>query len=151
VTAKIAKNGDSSDNKIVAELDDELDVDQENSCKDDHHSYFPRGLFIEEFLFLGYGDHGKDCLENDVYADAFSGFNEAERNTGDPEGDPSIETGNAETTVEVWNAGNSNVFGDVSDWELPGDDEEEEGNGTNVNVTITFDLEALLGMLGLLS
>lgn len=140
VTAKIAGNGDSSDNKIKAELEDELEVAQENSCKDRHHGW-PWEFSVENFWFPQF-DHEDECLTNDIYADAFSGWNETDRNTGEADSDPSVETGNAETTVEVWNAGNSNVFGDVSDWELPGD-----GEGNHVDIDISFDLEALLELL----
>ena len=145
VTAKIAGNGDSSDNKIKAELEDKLEVDQENSCKDSHRGWGRGEFVLENFWFPEFGRHDKDCLENDIYADAFSGWNEADRNTGESDADPSIETGDAATDVEVWNAGNSNVFGDVSDWEFP----EDEHEGNNVDINITFDLETLLGLLGL--
>jgi len=140
ITAKIAGNGDSSDNEIKAELEDGLEVDQENSCEDS------RGWYPEVWFFDWPWEGGRDCLTNDVYADAYSGWNESDHNTGDSGSDPSVETGDADTTVEVWNSGNSNVFGDVSDWELPEDDD-----NTNVNVDISFDLVALLEMLGLIS
>lgn len=140
VTAKIAGNGDSSDNDIKAELEDSLEVEQENSCEEGYG-------WLPELWFLDFPwEESDECLSNDIYADAFSGWNEADHNTGDYGSDPSVETGNAETTVEVENSGNSNVFGDVSDWELP-----ENGNNTNVNVDISFDLLSLLEMLGLIS
>lgn len=146
VSAKIAGNGDSSDNDIRADLEDKLEVDQENSCDQGRHRRYPRVWFLDN-LWLPYseGGRGKDCLTNDIYADAYSGFNDANRNTGDHDADPSIETGDADTFVEVWSAGNSNIFGDAIDWEAPDNGE----NGTNVNVSITFDLETLLGLLGL--
>jgi len=143
VTAKIAGNGDSSDNKIKARLEDRLEVNQENSCKGRHHRY-PWDL-IELFEFPYYGG-SKDCLTNNINADAYTGWNDANRNTGEHDSDPSVDTGNASTTVEVENAGNSNVFGETSDWEFPEDD-----NNSNVSVNISFDLYSLLGMLGLLS
>ncbi len=146
VTAKIAENGDSSDNKIKASLENELEVDQENSCAD-HHRFPIRTLFGKEssrFPFFG----GKDCLENDIYADAFSGWNNADRNTGESGSDPAVYTGDAETEVVVENAGSSNVFGDVSDWDLPGEDDH---TGNNVSVNVSFDLASLLSLLGLLS
>lgn len=144
VTAKIAGNGDSSDNKIEADLEDKLEVAQENAC-DEGHRYLPR-LLSSRLFKNSFGSRGGDCLENDIYADAYSGFNDADRNTGAHDSDPSVETGNALTEVFVENAGNSNIFGDVSDWEMP-----EEGNNSNVSVNISFDLASLLAMLGLLS
>jgi hypothetical protein len=147
VTAKVAGNGDSSDSKIEADFEDKLEVDQENSCEDSRgHGYLPR-LFELELSRYPFGGHSKDCLTNDIYADAYSGWNDADRNTGGHDSDPSVETGNALNEVFVENAGNSNIFGDVSDWEVPGD----EDNNSNVSVDISFDLASLLEMLGLLS
>jgi len=142
VTAKVAGNGDSSDNKIRAELKDRLEVEQENSCRGGRRHY---PLYEFEGLLGGYGYRGRDCLSNDIYADAYSGFNRVNRNTGEHDADPSVESGNAKTMVEVSNAGNSNVFGDVSDFEFPW----QNGNGSGVNVNITFDLRTLLGLLGI--
>lgn len=146
ITAKIAGNGDSSDNKIEAELDDKLEVDQENSCKD-YRRGWPRGEWGPIWFPQEWGGQGKGCLTNDIYADAYSGFNDVNRNTGEADSDPSVETGNADTVVEVWNSGNSNVFGDAGDWEHP----EEENEGNSVDLDISFNLEALLALLGLLS
>lgn len=142
VSAKIAGNGDSSDNKIRADLEDRLEVGQDNSCDE---GYFPR-LLSTKILGKYFGGHGDECLENEVYADAYSGFNHADRNTGGSDTDPSVVTGNALTEVVVENAGNSNIFGDVSDWQMP-----EGGNHSNVSVNISFDIMDLLEMLGLLS
>ena len=134
VTAKIAGNGTDSDNDIRAELGDELEVFQDNSCG---------GYELPHVLldFQGhFGGYGKDCLNNHVYADAYSGLNTTDSNTGDPGSDPSVSTGDADTAVEVHNAGNSNVYG-LSDFEWP--------NTEGVNVNVTFDLQTLLGLLGL--
>lgn len=146
VTAKIAENGDSSDNNIKAILEDDLEVAQDNKCEQRGYQFMPVlfGKTLSRFLPDGYG-RGGDCLTNDIYADAYSGWNKADRNTGAGDSDPSVYTGNADTTVDVINAGNSNVFGEAAGWEFP----EDEGQNSNVNVNISFDLLSLLGMLGL--
>lgn len=108
VFAKISGNGDNSDNDIKAVLGDSLDVFQDN-CG-------------EEGSKLLLGLHRKDgCkIDNDVDADAKTGINDADRNTGSPEGgDPAIYTGNADTNVDISNSGNSNAYGVDSDWEWP--------------------------------
>ncbi|OGG23646.1 hypothetical protein A3A79_00360 [Candidatus Gottesmanbacteria bacterium RIFCSPLOWO2_01_FULL_43_11b] len=117
VLGKIAGNGSDSDNTITADLYPELFVDQDNTA-------------------LGSGG-----LNNDIDADAKTGHNDAEDNTGSVEGgDPSIETGDAESTVEVSNAGNSNVFGE----DVPSDWPEFE---FNFNLTLSWSqLMALLGL-----
>ena len=112
--AKIEGNGVDSDNKLEAKLGGDLEVFQDNVA---------------------------DKLKNDVDADADSGDNEAEENTGDVEGsDPSIVTGDADTTVEVGNAGNSNSYGA----DVPADFPEV---GFNFNVSLSWaQLMALLGL-----
>jgi len=140
VLAKIAGNGDDSKNKIYADLEDFLGVYQDNSCK--RH---PFGDNLD--LFGGRRHHDKPCLENDVDADADTGKNDVNRNTGDPGVDPSVETGNADTEVLIENSGNSNVFGEgTPDPELP-DWPDWLGGGFSVNITL--DLSALLALLGL--
>ena len=89
--AKIAGNGTYSDNKIEADMDSGLLVEQEN----------------------------EGGLNNELDAKAKTGYNDAEDNTGTPGDDPSIQTGDAETEVVVENSGNSNVYGAGSDWEMP--------------------------------
>lgn len=126
VLAKIAGNGEDSDNKIEAKLGGGLEVFQGNCAED-----LPGEL----------GGGKEECeLDNFIDADSDSGDNEAEKNTGDPGDDPSIETGDAETTVEVSNTGNSNVFGD----ETPSDWPQFE---FNFNVSLSWaQLLALLGV-----
>lgn len=144
VTAKIAGNGDSSDNNIKASLNDDLDVSQDNSCGYGyHHMPMPIVKYLSRYMPKSFGHGGSDCLTNDVYADAYSGWNNADRNTGPSGSDPSVETGDADTTVDVINAGNSNVYGEMPEWEIPSD------NDSNVNVSISFDILSLLGMLGI--
>lgn len=58
-------------------------------------------------------------LTNNADADAKTGYNEAELNTGEPESDPSINTGDAYTDSNVSNSGNVNTVGDAWDWEVP--------------------------------
>lgn len=123
--AKIAGNGSDSDNTIRAELGSLLEVFQGNCAEEG-----PEGLS---------GQHREECeLENLVDADADTGWNDAKDNTGDPEGDPSIDTGDAETDVDIENSGNSNVYGEAPDWEFPDFD---------FNLNISFDLSDLLEWL----
>jgi hypothetical protein len=118
VLAKIAGNGDNSDNDIYANLNDALVATQYNdySCGGRHH----RGGG-SDWLFGDLGSRkrgGSDCNDVDVHVD--TGSNRAKSNTGDSEGgDPSIETGNAYADVEVINTANSNILGDGSGLELP--------------------------------
>ena len=117
--AKISGNGADSENEIEAELESELEVTQANEfdCKEEHRDA---------------------CAAVD--AELSTGDNEAEGNTQGGE-DPTIETGDAEATVEVNNSANSNVFGDVPDLEL------EWPWGFNFNFNFSFNLEDLLAAL----
>lgn len=117
--AKISGNGTDSDNEIKAELESELEVTQDNffDCK---------------------GEIEDACAE--VKVELETGDNEAEGNTQGGE-DPTIETGDAEGTVEVNNSGNSNVFGDVPDPEL------EWPWGFDFNFNFSFSLSDLLAAL----
>jgi len=139
LTAKIAGNGDDSTNKIEADLEDELFVTQENECGKDYGHWW--------FLSRRFRHHDKPCLENEVYADADTGKNDANRNTeGDHGADPSIDTGNATTDVVLDNAGNTNVFGESApdfDWEWP------ELPGFSFNLNLSFSLLDLMVALGL--
>lgn len=124
VLAKIAGNGEDTDNDIKAYLDDTLEVFQDNCGT--------QGVKTVQELY--------ECeLENKVDADADTGDNDADDNTGGVEGDPSIETGDASTDVGVSNSGNSNVFGS----ETPGDWPEFD---FNFNISLSWaQLMALLG------
>jgi hypothetical protein len=129
VLAKIHGNGYDSENTIEAEFTDELGVFQSN-CGDEGYGYE-----------LSRWNHGSDCeIDNVVYADAGTGDNEAKKDTGYAGSDPAIETGDAESTVDVQNGGNSNVYGEAPEWELP-------MNGFNLNLSFDLNdlLEALLG------
>ena len=113
--AKIADNGTDTDNDIKLTLDDELKVFQDNDCGAD-----------------------EDC-DTDVYADAKTGKNDANDNTGDPDGDPSIDTGNAETEVDVSNSGNVNSYGSVP----------EVWPDFEFNFNLSLSWEQLMALLGL--
>jgi len=105
LSAKIAGNGSDSKNTIGATLYDNLAVGQINNWYSDG----PCAL-------------DKDgCGDDLVEAEAKTGGNDAEKNTGDPQGDPSVETGDAAILVGIENTGNANVFSQGSSlWpELP--------------------------------
>jgi hypothetical protein len=141
IWAKIAGNGDESENEIEAEIADELNVFQDNSC-----DRRPQGLGELEWLFDFGRGHDDECVDNELDAYAGTGYNDADRNTGDPEGDPSVATGDAETVVSSENTGNANVYGSA-----PDEEEHEFGGFDGVSLNITFDLHDLLSALGLVS
>ncbi len=98
VEVKISGNGSDSDNEVNLELEKILGVEQGNEfdCK-----------------------NGVDaCAE--VYADADTGGNKANDNTGDVD-DPGIQTGDASVDVTVDNTANANVLGnaDLPDFDFP--------------------------------
>lgn len=121
--AKIADNGSDTTNTITAALDNTLGVTQENCGKGE----------------WGWRHHDKCKVDNDVYADAKTGDNKLKDNTGDPGDDPSVDTGNAMTNVELTNSGNSNVYGGTPDWNWP--------DLGNVDLHLSFDLSDLLDWL----
>lgn len=119
VLAKISGNGKDSDNKIKANLGGATTATQGNTFDCDGHY--------------------DSCADVDV--DANTGDNDANDNTGevDTNSDPSIETGDTDSTVKVNNAGNSNAFGvDLSDLDLP--------NLGGLHFNFSFDLGDLLGL-----
>lgn len=93
---KIGVNGTDTYNKIKVYFDNDLWVDQG----------FEKG-----------GNYA--ILTNLLEGDSKTGKNDLDQNTGDPEGDPFILTGDAYSKTEVSNQGNVNVYGDIFDWELP--------------------------------
>ena len=126
---KIAGNGEDSQNEIKLGGEAGLEVFQGN-CEE-----FEQGPASQR------GNHRDDCeVENEVWADAKTGKNEADDNTGDPGGDPSIETGDADTEVDLSTSGYSNVYGATPDWEMP----DWEG----FSFHFSFDLSDLLEWLG---
>src|SRR3989338_1762243 len=76
-TVLISENGDSTDNKVKLENENKVEVSQEN----------------------------KSNIENRIYNDATTGWNDANRNTG---GSVTITTGNAEASTGIFNGGNIN-------------------------------------------
>ena len=106
VLAKVAGNGYKSDNEINAALLDSKLAFQSNEYLCGKYGYPYPGLFGLELDGYG-GYHKKAC--NDVDADADTGNNDAEKNTS-WSGDPSIETGDAATLVDIENTANSNVL-----------------------------------------
>lgn len=118
VEAKVANNGTDSDNNLTAELGGGLSVYQGGE--------------------QGAGNNA--LLTNGVENEAETGENDAEFNTGSVEGDPSITTGAAESTTEVSNSGNQNVYGVDADWEMP---------EVDFNFNVSLSLSQLLGFLGL--
>ena len=87
---KIAGNGAFSDNEVELDLDDDLTVDQDNDAD----------------------------LDNDVDSSAKTGYNDAEFNVGWNGSDPSVVTGDAESSTHVGNHANVNWFGN-SEGDLP--------------------------------
>ena len=130
--AKISGNGSDSENKIKAYLDESLTVFQDNCAEENDGPYSE-------------GNRDKCGLDNDVDVDADTGKNDAEDNTGTPEGDPSVETGNADVDVNLDNSGNVNVFGEAGDLELPDFDFDFD---LDISLDLSDLLSALLGLLG---
>ena len=118
VEAEISGNGSGSDNEIEAELENELEVFQSNCGKDnkpENHDLFLDGN--------QHGDHRGCEVENEVWADAFTGDNKANDNT---DGDVETSTGDAETKVEASNSANVNLFGEDVDFDFDFDLDELE-------------------------
>ena len=77
---------------------------------------------------------------NDEELEADTGDNEASSNTGDPGGDPTVRTGDADVVANVSNSGNVNAVGDLLpfDWpDFPSD------------VDFSFNLGAFWALFGL--
>jgi hypothetical protein len=87
------------------------------------------------------GQDNGDCLFNDVDANAKTGYNDANANTGSVMGsDPSITTGNATNTTGVSNSGNVNTVGGTPFViPMPG----------NTNMSFSFSLQALMAFFGM--
>ncbi len=130
ILGKIAGNGDKSQNDIKASLGDTLSVFQDN-CGDKNEPWALDLIF-----------HRKGCrLNNDVDANAGSGKNDANKNTGIPQGgDPlSVITGNADAKTDISNSGNSNAYGVDPSIEWPAFD---------FNFNLSLSLSDLLALLG---
>lgn len=137
VLAKVAGNGEDSHNDITATLSSTLDVNQDN-CGSGYE--YPHEVSIYD-IFSRYR-HSKCAVDNDVNAKADSGKNDADANTGGPEGgDPAVLTGDASSFVDVSNSGNSNAYGVEPEFEWPAFD-----FGFNLSLDLNWsDLLALLG------
>jgi hypothetical protein len=116
VLAKVSGNGYDSDNTIYATLVDSKAAFQDNAYVCGGRGY-PGGDSQYELWFPMYDGHKKDC--NDVDADADTGDNDVKANTGHPGSDPSIETGDAATLVEIENTANANVLTEGAGSGLP--------------------------------
>ena len=116
LTVKVDGNGHNSDNTVNVDLDSDQDADQHNSAD----------------------------FDNDVKKlDADTGNNDADENTGEG-GDPSVDTGDADVTVDVSNSANMNgIGGEGPDWEWP------DWDLGGLSISISFDLGDLLDALGL--
>ena len=137
VFAKIAGNGADSDNDIKARIIERREVYQDNTWQ--CGKYGGRGWWRRRIRFKK-----QPC--NDVLADAFTGGNDTNRNTGDPDGDPSVVTGDAGAQVLIENTGNVNsvgVGGPGLLLDLP------DFSGFSFNLNLSFNLADLLAALGL--
>lgn len=130
VVAKIAGNGWESENAISAELSDSRNIFQENACGD----------YGFDYLFSSKWNYGHDCVTNDFDAYSNTGENEAKKNTGEADSDPSIETGNSEVVASAKTSGNSNIFGGAPEADMP--------SFGGVSLNFTFNLTDLLSALG---
>ena len=112
VLAKIADNGAKSDSTIAAALESEQEFYQDNYSR----------------------------LYNDVEGDAKTGKNDANLNTGESDGDPSITTGAALSDTIIENSGNVNSVGSALPYEWP---------EHTSNVEFSFNFAALMAFFGM--
>jgi len=76
------------------------------------------GLTLASVKTIGQGNNA--LLDNDLeYLDADTGDNEVNKNTGTPESDPAVVTGNATSNVDVNNSGNVNSVGSLLPFDWP--------------------------------
>lgn len=100
VLAKIAGNGANADS-------------HHKRHHDEGENYI--GLNLTSAQNVGQGNGAN--LSNNVDGDAKTGYNDAGLNTGEANSDPSIMTGNADSSTGVSNSGNVNSVGDsMFDW-----------------------------------
>src|SRR3990167_758457 len=118
--AKIGANGADTDNDILAAFIDSLYIDQ-------------------GFL---YGNIAS--LSNHVDTDSDTGENDVEKNTGLPEGDPFVLTGDSASYVDVENSGNVNLYGDFGGFHMP------ELPELDLQFSLSLNWSHLLGLLSLL-
>jgi len=110
VHAKIGQNLTESYNTIRADFEDKTEVEQDNDAD----------------------------VDNRLDVDAQTGENDADDNVSGADHDPSIKTGNTNSTVTTGTVGNSNAFGDLGDFdlELPG----------GITLNFSLDLSALFAL-----
>lgn len=114
---KVAGNGTNSDQDVDLDLASVLYAVQDNS-------YSCGGGHQWGEWFSSWWWEKDNC---DVDANANSGHNDLDDNTGTPDGDPSVDTGDATTEVEVSTEANSNVFStgdampELPEWEWDGE------------------------------
>ena len=115
-----------SDNDVTLKLKSDLDVKQDNDfdCGKGDHGW---GEWYRH-------DENNDC--NDIDVDLDTGDNDANENTHF-DGDPGIETGDANSDVDVSNEANSNTVGNV----------DVEGDSINIDINLEGLLALLLGLL----
>lgn len=113
VTAKIAENGDKSENEISAELGGGVAAFQGNCA-------YQKGPMPTDVSF---GDeHGHKCgTENNVSAKGETGENNVKSNTAGGAGynDPAVTTGDAYSETNATNDGNVNVYGPNAEFPMP--------------------------------
>jgi hypothetical protein len=121
--AKAKVDVDNSVNFNFADVDcgcvwDVLAKIEGNGAEGDNHHKHRRNhdenlieLGLETAQVVGQGNVA--YLNNDVDGDAKTGYNDAESNTGEADGDPSIVTGDAKSATDVSNSGNVNSVGDL--------------------------------------
>lgn len=114
LTAKIGGNGADSENKVKSENENSLFNAQDNLS----------GLF------------------NEIDGKAKTGYNDVSFSTGTPEGDPAISTGNADSSTDVNNAGNVNIYNEGVNLHIP-------GNLENVDFGFDFNIGSILSFFHL--
>jgi hypothetical protein len=119
---KVSGNGADSDNDVTLDLDSRLNVDQDNNFDCEEPKEYS-------------GEYDNDAC-NDIEANSDTGDNESKKNTSH-DGDPSIETGDASSKVDVDNQANVNKVGDV----------DLEGSDVNIEINLEGLLALLLGLL----
>jgi hypothetical protein len=131
VSAKVAGNGEDSDNYLAANLDNVQGAEQANLCG---------GHYDSHNLLSMRGD--EPCFDNHLSLDGYTGDNSADDNTGAVDGDPSVTTGDSNSTVTVQNNGGANSFGvEMPAWsDFP-------TSGTGFDFSFSFDLSALMNWL----
>lgn len=105
-----------------------------------HHNHADNIITLNLDSVQAVGQGNNAGLNNDLGdLDAKTGYNGADSNTGTPETDPSIVTGDATVNSGVSNSGNVNVVGDMPTWEWP----------TMPEVDFSFNFAAMMAFFGM--